>query len=152
MNKEKGFAILRILTGLVWAADAFFKWLPPVRLHIVDIITEAQAGQPALEYQWIHFWAHVASLNPVLFGTGIAIIETALAISLITGIFSRAALYCGVLFAFLIWSVPQGFGGPYVSGNTDIDSGIVYALLFIALILGHSWRRFTMSSFLWGKS
>ncbi|HVB19991.1 MAG TPA: hypothetical protein VNF51_01725 [Candidatus Paceibacterota bacterium] len=150
MNKEKEFALLRIATGLVWAADAAFKWAPQIRLHIVEVLTQTQAGQSAFESSWIQFWVHVANVNPILFGTGIALVETALSISLITGVFSRAALYCGVVFAFLIWSVPQGFGAPYVAGNTDIDSGIVYLLLFVALILGQSWRRYNMANLFFG--
>jgi nitrite reductase (NO-forming) len=34
----------------------------------------------------------------------------------------------------LVWGVPEGFGGPYSSGATDIGTGIIYALLFAALL------------------
>ncbi len=147
MNKENGFALLRILTGLAWAADAGFKWMPEIRLNIINVLTQALAGQGTMESAWINMWVHFANINPIFFGTLIAIVETALAISLITGVFSRVALYCGVLFSFLIWSVPQGFGGPYAAGNTDIDSGVIYLFLFIALILGEAWRKYNMESF-----
>ena len=143
-DTEHKFALLRIAFGFVWAVDAYFKWLPEVRYHIVDVLTQAQVGQPMWEQVWIGWWAHLASLDPTLFGTGIAVIETMLALSLITGVFSRAAKYCGVLFALMIWSVPQGFGGPYAPGTTDIDSGIIYVFLFIALIVGHAWRRYNV--------
>jgi uncharacterized membrane protein YphA (DoxX/SURF4 family) len=152
MNTEQKFALLRIATGFVWAADAAFKWMPEIRLHIVDVLTQAQAGQSALESAWINVWVHIANSNPVLFGTGIALVETALALSLITGIFSRVAMYCGVVFAFLVWSVPQGFGAPYVAGNTDIDSGIVYLLLFVALIMGNAWRRYSLGTLLFARN
>ena len=141
MDTEKKFGILRVVFGFVWLVDALLKWMPPIRDHIVDILTQAQAGQPALEYAWIQFWVSIANIQPELFGIFIALVETLLALSLITGIFSRAALWSGILFSFLVWSVPQGFGGPYQPGVTDIDSGIIYMLLFIALIIGHAWRR-----------
>lgn len=151
MSKEKGFSVVRILFGLVWAVDAVFKWGPEIHLHIIDVLTQAQAGQPAFEWAWIQLWVQVASLNPVLFGTLIAILETMLALSLITGVFSHAALYCGVLFSFLIWSVPQGLGGPYTPGSMDVDSGIIYLLLFVALILGGAWRAYNMESLVWRR-
>jgi uncharacterized membrane protein YphA (DoxX/SURF4 family) len=146
MNKDTGFAIVRILFGLAWAVDAAFKWMPAIRLNIIDVLTQAQAGQPALESAWIGLWVHMANFNPVAFGTLIAVVETLLALSLITGVFSKAAMYCGTLFALLIWSVPQGFGGPYDAGSTDIDSGGIYFLLFVALILGESWKRYTLET------
>ena len=31
-------------------------------------------------------------------------------------------------------AVGEGFGGPYMSGSTDVGTGIVYALLFITLL------------------
>jgi hypothetical protein len=36
------------------------------------------------------------------------------------------------------WSVPEGFGGPYGPGSTDVGTGIVYALtsLLFLLIIG----------------
>jgi hypothetical protein len=33
----------------------------------------------------------------------------------------------------LVWAVGEGFGGPYVSGSTDIGTGIIYTLLFLTL-------------------
>jgi thiosulfate dehydrogenase [quinone] large subunit len=103
MNGEKRFALLRIIFGIVWAIDAMLKWTPEIRSHIIDVLTHAQAGQSVWEADWINIWVQVASINPYAFGTLIAVIETMLALSLITGVFSRAALYCGAVFAFLIW-------------------------------------------------
>ena len=33
----------------------------------------------------------------------------------------------------LVWAVGGGFGGLWVSGSTDIGTGIIYTLLFLAL-------------------
>jgi nitrite reductase (NO-forming) len=35
----------------------------------------------------------------------------------------------------IIWSVPEGFGGPYGPGSTDIGTGIVYALASILFLV-----------------
>ena len=152
MNREKRFALVRILFGFVWAVDAGLKWVPEIRLHIVDVLAQTQVGQPALEYAWIQLWVNIAGMHPLFFGTGIALVETALALSLITGVFSRAALYCGVVFSFLVWSVPQGFGGPYGPGSTDIDSGSIYLFVFVLLILGSAWQRYNLQPLLWKKT
>ena len=146
MTQEKKFALLRIAFGFVWAVDAYFKWQPAIRGNIIGVLTQAADGQPAWEAAWIHLWVNVANINPMLFGTGIAVIETLLAIALIFGIFPRIALWCGLLFALMVWSVPQGFGGPYASDTTDIDSGLIYALVFVALILGNAWREFALGT------
>lgn len=141
------FGLLRIAFGIVWAIDAYLKWQPAIRDDIVSVLTQAHAGQPFWEQAWINTWVHIASIDPILFGTMIALLETALAVSLITGIFSRWAIYLGIPFTLLIWSVPQGFGGPYAAGATDIDSGIIYALLFGTLLIGEAWRSYSFSSF-----
>jgi hypothetical protein len=33
----------------------------------------------------------------------------------------------------LVWAVGEGFGGPYVSGSTDVGAGIIYTVLFLTL-------------------
>lgn len=148
MKTEKRFALLRIAFGCVWAIDAYFKWTPEVRDNMIGLLTETLDGQPAWEAWWIHTWVHIANIDPPLFGILIAIIQTALAVSLIFGVFSRLALWCGLVFALLIWSVPEGFGGPYGPGSTDLGSGIMYALLFVALIIGNAWHQYRIDSLL----
>ena len=34
-----------------------------------------------------------------------------------------------------IWSVPESFGGPYDPSATDIDTGIIYAIAFLMLMI-----------------
>ncbi|MGH8213641.1 MAG: multicopper oxidase domain-containing protein, partial [Rhodanobacteraceae bacterium] len=41
----------------------------------------------------------------------------------------------GALFSLLIWSTAEGFGGPYTVGATNMGAGIIYVLVFIALIV-----------------
>ena len=40
----------------------------------------------------------------------------------------------GIVFGLLIWGVGEGFGGPYMSGATDIGSAIIYSVVFAALL------------------
>ena len=46
----------------------------------------------------------------------------------------RTGYAAGAIYTMLIWSVGEGFGGPYMAGSTDVGTGIVYALLFVTLL------------------
>lgn len=56
-----------------------------------------------------------------------------------------------VVFALLIWSVGEAFGGPYVAGSTDIGAGIIYALVAAGLLIGVSWKEYSIDSIRVGK-
>ncbi len=40
----------------------------------------------------------------------------------------------GVIYTLLVWALGDGFGGPYVSGTTDVGTGIIYTMMFINLL------------------
>ena len=47
----------------------------------------------------------------------------------------------GILYRLFVWSVAEGFGGPYVPGTTtDVGAAIIYSLLFLALLLADAGR------------
>ncbi|HUY60732.1 MAG TPA: DoxX family protein [Candidatus Dormibacteraeota bacterium] len=85
---------------------------------------------------WIHFWHHIVGVDPRLFAYLVAGIETALAVSLILGLFTNLFAVVGTATALVIWTVAEGFGGPYVIGSTDIGAAIIYAFVYAALVLG----------------
>jgi uncharacterized membrane protein YphA (DoxX/SURF4 family) len=128
-------AITRISFGLVWAIDAYFKWQPAFENHFVDYLKETFSGQPALIQKWLDFWIHLVSLNPHVFARIVALGETGIAIGLILGLFSNLDYAAGALLSFVIWSVPEGFGGPYAPGATDIGAGVIYVFGFLGLFL-----------------
>ncbi len=123
--RGKGIGVLRIVFGMVWAIDAWFKWQP------LD-------GQPAPAHAWINFWIHVVQVNPHLFAQLSALGETAVAIGLIFGIFSNITMISGFFLSLMIWSTAEGFGGPYMPGSTDIGTAIIYAIAFVGLFLASS--------------
>ena len=47
----------------------------------------------------------------------------------------KVAYVGGAILSLFIWAVPEGLGGPYSPGSTDIGTGFMYALLFVSLIL-----------------
>ena len=90
-------------------------------------------GQPALVKSWIQFWVDVVNVNPTAFAYIVALAETALAVALIFGLFSNLAYLGGALLSFVIWSVPEGLGGPYGVGSTDVGAGLIYVFVFALL-------------------
>ena len=123
-----------MLFGLVFGVDAVLKWLPGYRKTYLSGLKSAAAGQPAWLHGWFHFWIQLQAKSPMLFATLTGLAETGLALVLILGVARRAGCALGVVYSLPVWSVAEGFGGPYASGATDIGTGIVYALLFVTLL------------------
>ncbi|MDE1944438.1 MAG: DoxX family protein [Patescibacteria group bacterium] len=145
-SADRSFAVLRIVFGLVWAIDAYFKWQPAFLNNFTSYLTDGAAGQGALVQAWINLWIHGVSVDPHFFAIVVALGETAIAVGLLFGLFTRVAIAGGVAMTLVIWSTAEGFGGPYVAGSTDIGAAIIYALLFVALWLGKCWRRYSLDA------
>jgi uncharacterized membrane protein YphA (DoxX/SURF4 family) len=133
--RSQGIAFTRIAFGLVWAIDAYFKWQPAFANNFVSYLQETFSGQPALIQSWLNLWIKLVSISPHLFARIVALGETGIAIGLIFGLFSNLAYAAGTLLSLVIWSVPEGFGGPYTPGATDIGTGIIYVFGFLGLFL-----------------
>lgn len=147
-TEDKSFAVLRIIFGGVWLIDASFKWNPAFIANVTDYLSEGAQNQPALVQAWIHLWVSGVSVDPHLFALLVALSETAIAIGLLFGLFTRVAIIGGIALSLVIWSTAEGFGGPYTAGSTDIGTTIIYAIVFIALWLGRCWRHYSIDSVL----
>jgi thiosulfate dehydrogenase [quinone] large subunit len=137
-RRFKGIGVLRVIFGLVWAVDAWFKWQPDFINNFTDYLTGALDGQPPAVQAWINFWINTIKVDPHVFAHIIAISETAVAAGLIFGIFSNLTNLGGALMSLVIWSTAEGFGGPYVAGSADIGSAVIYALVFAGLFLSNA--------------
>jgi uncharacterized membrane protein YphA (DoxX/SURF4 family) len=126
--------IVRLLFGVIWAIDAVLKWLPGYRDSYISSLKSAAQGQPSWLHWWFHFWIKLQSGAPGLFATLTGLMETALALVLLLGAARRLGYTVGAVYALLVWAVGEGFGGPYVSGSTDVGTGIIYTMLFITLL------------------
>ncbi len=148
MNKieDQSFAVLRIVFGVVWLIDASFKWNPAFLNNFTDYLVQGAQGQSVLVQAWIHLWMNGVSINPYVFAIIVAIAETAIALGLIFGLFTEIAIAGGIAMTLVIWSTAEGFGGPYMSGSTDIGAAIIYAIVFVALWLGRSWRYYSVDA------
>ena len=145
--RQKGVGITRIIFGLVLAIAALLKWQPQFQNTFVAQVATAQGGQPAPIMGWIAFWTHLVSINPLLFARIEASTETALAIFLLFGVLSNLTYVIGTLLSLGIWSIPEGFGGPYVAGkSTDIGAGLPYAIIFALLLFLSAGRYYGLDS------
>ncbi len=140
--------ILRIVFGLVWAIDAWFKWQPDFINNFSSYLTGSLDGQPGWVQAWINFWINIVKVDPHVFAHIVAIGETALAIALILGVFSNFTYIVGVLLSVVIWTSAEGFGGPYVAGSTDIGAAIIYVLVFAGLFLAHAGLFYGLDRYL----
>ena len=146
--RQNGLGVLRIVFGIAWAIDAQFKWQPAFQNGFAGYLSSALDGQPSAVKSWIGFWINIVKVDPHVFALIVACSETALAISLILGLCINLSTLCGVLFTFVIWSVPEGFGGPYKAGATDIGTAIIYLFVFVALFLSQAGLRFGIDRWL----
>lgn len=130
----KSFII--IIVGVVWLIDGYLKFQPGFVESFPNLIKSA--GQPGWLQPWFNFWYNLTVGNAAPFVYGIGTLEILLGIALILGILRKPAYIGGLLLSLLIWAVPEGFGGPYGPGSTDIGTGVVYSFLFLSLIIINS--------------
>ena len=125
--------VLRIGFGVVWALDAYLKWKPDFIRRYGDDVASAAKGQPDLLRPWFHFWRQIVVHSPHGLAYATAVIETLIAAGLLLGFGRRAVYIGGALWSLAIWTIPEGFGGSFVAGATDIGTAIMYAFVFLAL-------------------
>ncbi len=128
--------VFRVLFGILWVIDGAFKFEP----GLVDdfpgmIVTD---GQPAWLQPWFQFWATQAAQNAAFWVYASGVLELAVGFGLLFGFMRKIAYLGGTVLSLFIWAVPEGFGGPYGSGTTDPGGGIVYAMVFLMLIVINS--------------
>ena len=147
--RERGVGIARIIFGLVWVVAALLQWLPQFQNTFVAQVAAAKAGQPDFIQGWISFWANLVSVNPLLFARILTTTEAAIALFLILGLFSNLTSLVGMLLSLGIWSIPEGFGGPYIPGHsTDIGTAFPYAILFLVLLCLSAGRYYGLDQWL----
>lgn len=133
-----GLGLLRIVFGIIWLVDGWFKWQPEFIGKFTDYLTGALEGQPAAVQAWINFWINIVNVDPRILAYVVALGETAIAVGLLFGVFSNLTYLGGTLLSLVIWSTAEGFGGPYAPGSTDIGAAIIYVLVFAGLYLTSS--------------
>jgi nitrite reductase (NO-forming) len=125
---------VRVGFGVVWLIDAILKWLPGFRDDYTDAIKRAADGQPGWLKPWFNFWINLQEPRATFFAYLVAVVETLIALALITGFARKLTYTAAILFSLLIWSTAEGFGGPYTSGSSDVGTAVIYALVFASLL------------------
>jgi nitrite reductase (NO-forming) len=126
-------SFIRIILGIVWLIDGSLKFQPGFVDSFSGLIKSA--GQPGWLQPWFNFWYDVTVGNAAPFVYGIGILEISLGVALVLGVVRKLAYVGGLILSLLIWAVPEGFGGPYGPGSTDIGTGIAYSFVFLSLII-----------------
>ena len=152
-NSALPTAILRIILGLAWTANAALKWFPAFGAAFLPMLTGASQDQPGFLKPWFNLVTTVASDGRAPFlALGSAVIETYLAAALLTGFARKTTYAVGAFYTALIWATAEGFGGPYVPGtSTDVGAAIIYTLLFLVLLIndaGVGFSRLSLDSIL----
>ena len=142
-DKGTDLAIGRILFGLLWAVDAALKWQPYFLTHFMDQLTGALPGQPPWSTTYIDWVIGIVhTIGPLAIAIIVAVVETLLALSLLTGRGLRLFVPLGILYSLAVWSTAEGWGGPYTSAGTGVRGNVVgnvitYVVLFLYLWLLH---------------
>jgi uncharacterized membrane protein YphA (DoxX/SURF4 family) len=141
-------AILRIVLGLAWTANAALKWFPAFGAAFLPMLAGASQDQPGFLKPWFNLVTAVASDGRAPFlALGSAVMETYLAVALLTGFARKATYAVGAIYAALIWATAEGFGGPYVPGiSTDVGAAIISSLLFVTLLINDAGAGFSRLS------
>jgi uncharacterized membrane protein YphA (DoxX/SURF4 family) len=130
-----GGVAVRVTFGLIWLVDASLKWLPAYRDTFLQQLRAGARGQPGWLQPWFHFVMRLASPRSTLFAFGTAVMETFLAFALIAGFARKSTYVVGALYSVLVWATADGFGGPYSASSTDVGPAIIYAVVFLALLV-----------------
>ncbi len=147
--RARVIAFARVAFGVVWAIAAWLKWQPKFIDSFSDTITGAKDGQATPIQAWISFWGNLINANPHLYAILAASIETALAVFLIFGILTNLTCVVGFFYSLGIWSVAEGFGGPYKPGeSTDVGTALPYAIIFIVLLAIAAGRYYSVDQWL----
>jgi hypothetical protein len=99
---------------------------PTIRCDQVD--SRVSQGQPGWLNPWYNFWIASLTSTPAAFLHGIGLIELTLGLALVIGLLRKTVYLGGIILSLMIWSIMEGFGGPYKSGSTDVGAARMLGL------------------------
>jgi len=149
-RRVTGIAVLRIAFGAIWAVDASLKWQPAFQANFQQILSGVAKGQPGFLAWWFALWQFVVSGRAPIFALMTAGTETYLALALLTGFARKFTYSLGILYGLFVWSVAEGFGGPYMPGTTtDVGAAIIYPVarlnsLGVGMVIIYGNPRFAL--------
>ncbi|MGE4531570.1 MAG: hypothetical protein AB7C98_09640 [Acidithiobacillus sp.] len=136
----------RVLFGLLWAFDAFWKWQPYFLNNAVTYLQQALPGEPAWIAAYITFFIVVIkAVGPLVFGYFAAIMESIIAFFLLIGRGLRWIIPVGIAYSFGVWTTAEGWGAPYLPGSTANKGDVLGTtnIYIIAFLFLAAWVYFT---------
>lgn len=135
-TQAQAFRILRVTFGVILAFNALYQMHPAYLKSRFLASIAARPGQDGWYVSFTHgVMAGVQSLGAPAVALATVAVGIALAVSMLGGIQVRLFAWVGVIFTLLLWITVGHLGGPYTQGATDPGTLIVYALIFIAILL-----------------
>lgn len=138
--------IFRLSFGVVWLIDGLMKPLLMAPSDITDLVTGAGQGQPDWLQPWYNFWISSVSSAPAAYLYGVGALELLLGFVLVAGFLRKASYVTGFILSLMIWAIDEGFGGPYGPGSTDVGAAIMYAFIFVAIIIMETAENYNQYS------
>ena len=125
---------LRLCLAALWLLDGALQCQPRMfaRNFSQSILTPASQGLPSALAAPLHLLAVVVAAHPALTNAGFAITQVALGAGLLTRRFTRLALGASIVWALMVWTAGEGFGG-VASGATMLVGAPGAALLYAVL-------------------
>lgn len=134
------FVIARVLFGLLWAFDAFLKWQPAFLHHFMDQLVPAMQGQPGWIAAFIQLVITVVHfIGPYPVAIVVAVVETMIAASLLTGRGLKLFVPIGLLYSLAVWMTAEGWGGPYTAAGTGVRGNVIGNVIIYAFIFAYLW-------------
>lgn len=136
-GRRRMAGIMRILFGVVWAIDATFKWRSDFlhgKVFVHQFGIHDQLTTPVIR-QWIDLWQNISAAAPTGMGVATAIVETLIALGLLTGTLTTVVYVGSAIYSFGVWSAAEAFGLPWSAANTtDIGPSIGYIIASLVLL------------------
>lgn len=136
ITRGQAFKILRVTFGAILAFNALYQMHPAYLKHLFLASIAARPGQDGWYVSFTHgVMAGVQFLGAPAVALVTVMIGAVLAVSMLSGIQVRLFAWVGAIFTMLLWITVGHLGGPYTQGATDPGTLIVYALVFVAILL-----------------
>ena len=132
--------------GVLLLIDAVLEFQPGTYQVFNSLFYSNASVSPQPLRAILVFAAQLTAHQPAVWNGVLAALETALGVSIAAGILAEVSLLACLPLFLGIWIFGQGVGLPFAQGTTDLNSGPVYLMLALVLWLGHSWRRFSVYS------
>ena len=125
----------RVAFGVTELIAGVLKFQPGMADVMTQEINDVAVGQPSWLAGWFQFWGSSFGANANTIVPLVGTLEILLGVTLIAGLLQKVAYAGGIALNLMIWSVPEGFGGLFVGGGTDVGVAIIYVFVFALLLV-----------------